>query len=291
MTTNNKSTDWNEIRKAKDELNDDADISNLNSDDSFVPISEENKAAIAQYVAAGGAFAISTGRMPSGILSRAQELGLKGMVCCCQGAIILDIETGAVISEGRLSLDSTIVACKLMEELGLHIHVYDLWDFYVNMDDWALKMYENAVKSKGKLVLDQPLSEFIKEQGLCAYKLLAMVEPKDSERLLEELFKHEIDGCDYTKSADFLVEIINKNYSKGTAVEFLANYYGTSKARTIAIGDQRNDLSMLEVAGLGVAVKNADEALKTSADYVSAYTNDENAVADIIYRFGFCKEE
>ena len=45
-------------------------------------ISEKNKKAIAEYVAAGGAFAISTGRLPSGILSRAQELGLSGKVCC-----------------------------------------------------------------------------------------------------------------------------------------------------------------------------------------------------------------
>ena len=93
-------------------------------------ISEKNKKAIAEYIAAGGKFAISTGRLPSGILSRAQELGLQGNVCCCQGAIVLDIQTKEVLLEGRMSLQSTLTACKRLEELGLHIQVYDLWDYY-----------------------------------------------------------------------------------------------------------------------------------------------------------------
>lgn len=254
-------------------------------------ISEANKQAIAKYVAAGGAFAISTGRLPSGILSRAQELGLTGMVCCCQGAIILDIESRELVSEGRLSLESTVKASEAMEELGLHIHVYDLWDYYVNMDDVPLKMYEAATKTKGKTVLDKPLSEFIKERGLRAYKLLAMVEPKDSDNVMRALSEKNIDGCECTKSADFLVEIVNKNYSKGTAVECLAAYYRVPIEKTIAIGDQRNDIPMIEKAGLGIAVKNADAALRERANYVSEYTNEENAIADIIRKFGFYEEK
>ena len=68
-------------------------------------ISEENKKAISEYIAAGGAFAISTGRLPAGILPRARELGVKGMVSCCQGAIILDIESGKPIFENRIPFE------------------------------------------------------------------------------------------------------------------------------------------------------------------------------------------
>ena len=74
-------------------------------------ISEKNREAIEKYVAAGGHFAISTGRMPAGILNRARELGLQGMVCCCQGAIILDIVSGNVLSEGRISHETTMQSC------------------------------------------------------------------------------------------------------------------------------------------------------------------------------------
>lgn len=251
-------------------------------------ITERNKKAIAEYVEAGGAFAISTGRLPAGILSRANELGLKGKVCCCQGAIILDIESKEVIMEGRLSLESSIAACKKMEELGLHIHAYDLWDFYANIDDEPLKLYEKLLNTKAKLVLDKPLSQFLQEKKLRAYKLLAMVEPQRNEEVLRALANENFDGCEVTKSAAFLVEVINNQYSKGTAVEFLANYYGVPIEKVIAVGDQLNDMPMIEKAGLGIAVKNAEDSLKEKADYVCDLTNEEGAIADIIERFGFC---
>ena len=115
-------------------------------------ISERNKKAIAEYVAAGGKFAISTGRMPSGILRRARELGLTGAVCCCQGAIIMDIESGKVLSEGRLSYETTLRACEKMEALDLHIHLYDDKEYYCNKADAALTYYETAVGNTAKLV-------------------------------------------------------------------------------------------------------------------------------------------
>jgi len=254
-------------------------------------IAESNKKAIAEYIAAGGKFAISTGRMPAGILSRARELGLKGTVSCCQGAIIMDIESGDVVLQGRIPLQTTIAICKKMEELGLHIHVYDLWEYYCNMDDAALKIYENAVRAKAKLVLDKPISQFVEENGLCSYKVLAMVEVADNDRISAALAAANFENCDVTKSDAYLVEVINKTYSKGTAVDFLANYYGVPVEKTIAVGDQRNDLPMIQKAGLGIAVKNADDGLKKEADVVLDYTNEEGAIAKIIEKFGFCEEE
>lgn len=254
-------------------------------------IAENNKAAISAYIQAGGKFAISTGRMPAGILARARELGLKGVVCCCQGANIMEIESGEMLMEGRISPEITYEICKKMEELGLHIHVYDAWDFYCNMDDEALKLYEKAVRTKGKLVLDKPISEFVKEQKLGAYKVLAMVEPKDNARIFAALTEAGFAGCETTKSAAFLVEVVNKNYSKGTAVEYLATRYGVDLERVIAIGDQINDQPMIERVGLGIAVKNADDALKEIADLVCEYTNEEGAVGKIIEKYAYEENE
>ena len=253
-------------------------------------INERDKQAIAEYVAAGGKFAISTGRLPAGILSRARELGLKGFVCCCQGAIIIDIESEQVILSGTLSSEITVEICKKMEAMDLHIHVYDLWDFYCNKDDFGLKLYEKLVKTKAKLVLDKPISQFVQEHSLQAYKVLAMVEAENNEKVLTELAAENFFGCDVTKSDSFLVEVINKKYSKGTAVEFLANHFGFHIEKTVAVGDQRNDLPMIQKAGVGIAVRNADESLKQEANFICQYSNEEGAIADIIERFGFCKE-
>ncbi len=254
-------------------------------------ICEENKRAVAAYLAAGGKFAISTGRLPAGIVSRARELGLQGMVCCCQGAIILDIESEQVILGGTLSNESTVAACKSMEELDLHIHAYGLWEYYSNMDDEPLKIYEKLTKTQATLVTDRKLSEYIEEARFCAYKLLAMVEPKHCAKVMERLAKTPIEGCEITKSAEFLVEIVNTRYSKGTAVTFLADYYGVPLEKVIAVGDQQNDLPMIEKAGLGIAVANADEGLKSAATVVSERTNEEGAIAEIIENYAFYEEE
>ncbi len=250
-------------------------------------IDDCNKALIAEYIASGGTFAISTGRLPVGIMPRVKELGLRGMVCCCQGAVILDIESGEVVLDGKLSLETTLAVVRKMEKMGLHIHVYDQWDYYSNMDDEGLKLYEQAVRVKAKLVTDRPLSQFIEERGFCSYKILAFVSPNDKERVMQELSEENFLGCEVTSSGDFFVEVVNARYSKGTAVEFLANYCNVSLAKTVAIGDQLNDLPMIECAGVGIAVQNADRKLKEHANYVCARTNEEGAVGEVIEKFGF----
>ena len=251
-------------------------------------VTEENKRAIAQYVADGGHFAISTGRLHYGILSQAKELGLKGAVSCCQGAVILDIETEEPLLCGALSNTQTVEICEKMEELDLHIHLYCFDTYYANKDDMALKAYENAVRKKA-VVTDIPLSKYAKEHNLCAHKLLAMVDPKEVPFVIEKLEQANFEGCVVTKSSAFLVEVLNRKYSKGTAVGFLANYYGVPVEKTVGIGDQWNDLPMIERAGVGVAVKNADEKLKASAVVVD-YTNEESAVAKVIQQYGYTEE-
>ncbi len=253
-------------------------------------ISEENRRAISEYIACGGRFALSTGRMTSGILNRARELGLKGLVACCQGAIIVDIESGKTILEGRLPLESTIAACKKMEGMGLHIQVYDSWEYYSNMDDEGLRSYERGVGQKGNLVLDKPISQFVEETGLCSYKVLAMVKYEDNDRVLAELSKEYFPGCTTTRSSRSLVEVINERFSKGTAVKFIADYYGIPLEKTIGVGDQQNDIPMIQTAGRGIAVQNADEGLKAVADYVTSARFDENAIAEVIEKFGFIEE-
>lgn len=254
-------------------------------------ISEATKARIAEYRREGGKFAVSTGRLPEGILDRANELGLKGAISCCQGSVIVDIETRDVLFKGAIPNAVAVRICEKMEEMQLHIHVYDLWEYYCNKDDAALQFYQKMTGTKANLVLDRPLSMFLKERGFDACKFVAIVDKKDNERVKKALEEAAFDGCVVTRSGENLVEVINANYSKGTAVEFLSEYYHVPIERTIAIGDQLNDIPMIEKAGLGIAVQNADAHLKTCADCVWARTNEEDAVRTIIEEYGFLKNE
>ncbi|MBE7068479.1 MAG: HAD family hydrolase [Clostridiales bacterium] len=252
-------------------------------------IPEKNKSAIAEYVKDGGKFAISTGRLHYGIVPRAKELGLRGAVSCCQGAVIMDIESGKPLLNGVLSNEVTVQICRKMEELQLHIHVYGFDEFYCNKNDEALRFYERLVGKKATLITEEPLSAFVKETGIQAYKLLTIVEPQRAEGIMQALAKENFDGCVVTKSADFLVEVINANYSKGTAVEFLSKYYSVPLEKTIAVGDQLNDVPMIKRAGLGLAVNNADERLKKEAIVLES-TNEEGAIAEVIEKYGYMEE-
>ena len=252
-------------------------------------ITNENKRAISQYIADGGKFAISTGRLHYGILSRAKELGLNGVISCSQGALILDLQTQEVLLNGTLTNEQTVEICKKMEELHLHIHLYAFDAYYVNMDDDALKLYKKLVRFEPTLVLDTPLSEYAKKHNLCAYKLIAIVDPRDNKKIINALEKENFKDCLVTKSADFFIEVVNAKYSKGTAVEFLANYYNVPLEQTVGIGDQWNDLPMIQAVGVGVAVKNADNLLKEHAVQL-AYTNEESAVAKVIEMYGYTEE-
>lgn len=253
-------------------------------------ITQENKDAISAYVNDGGIFAISTGRMHYGILSRAKELGLKGVVSCCQGALIVDIDSGKPLLNGTFSNEMTVKICRAMEKLNLHIHLYAFEDYYVNMDDDALRFYQTIVRRKAHLVLDMPLSQYALENHLCAYKLLAMVHPEDNARIMKALQEENFEGCIVTKSDEVLVEVVNANYSKGTAVQFLADYYHIPVEKTIGIGDQWNDVPMIQAAGLGIAVKNADPKLKEYAVELN-YSNEESAVGKAILQYAYEQEK
>lgn len=249
-------------------------------------ISARTREAITRYVQNGGKFAISTGRMPAAILPRVKELGLVGAVCCGQGSIIVDIQTNEILLSGDIPNDVAVQVCKSMEDKGLHIHVYGLWEYYSNMDDEYLAYYEDVVKVKAILVQDKPISEFVKESGMRPFKILAMLAPEDNERIRLELEKEGFVGCEVTRSSSLLVEVGNANFTKGTSVEYLAKRYGIPMDKTIAIGDQINDLSMIQTAALGFAVNNADESLKASAITLKE-SNNQDAVACVIEKYGY----
>ncbi|MBS1401077.1 MAG: HAD family phosphatase [Firmicutes bacterium] len=252
-------------------------------------VSDATKRKIDEYIAAGGTFGICTGRMFTSILPRARELGLKGLVASYQGSVITDIESGKLLVDGYLPADEAAEICKVFERLDLHTHVYTLNEFYVNRRDEALSLYEKICNVKGNVVEEEPLSGLVLRKALKIRKVLAMVYAEDKKRIFENVLKALGEKFYVTYSAANLVEVTSRAYSKGTAVKFMADYYGVPIERTIAAGDSLNDLPMLQAAGLGLAVKNADEALKDKAQSFP-FTNDEDAIGKIIETYGFAKE-
>eukprot|EP00262_Sarcandra_glabra_P013612 TRINITY_DN3818_c0_g2_i1.p1 TRINITY_DN3818_c0_g2~~TRINITY_DN3818_c0_g2_i1.p1 ORF type:complete len:588 (-),score=122.17 TRINITY_DN3818_c0_g2_i1:33-1796(-) len=83
-----------------------------------------------------------------------------------------------------------------------------------------------------------------------------------------------------------MLEIIPPGTSKGSGVRMLLDHFGTSPKEIMAIGDGENDVEMLELASLGVALENGSEKAKAVADVIGA-SNDDDGVANAIYQYAF----
>ena len=243
-------------------------------------ISEKNIRAIAAYRAAGGVFAVCTGRALSSILPRLAELGLReGLVVAYQGATVADIATGALLKNEGFSREGAVRAARLLEEDGRHVHIYTVDAFYSNREDEALRLYEKICGIRANVVKEMPLSELIVKKDLRVVKALAMVEKAERAPLTAHLSARLGEEYFVTASADFLVEVMPAGQNKASAVDFLSAYYHIPRERCAAIGDQLNDLPMLRRAGGKFAVANAEEALRREARVVSSVEEDGVAEA------------
>ena len=101
---------------------------------------------------------------------------------------------------------------------------------------------------------------------------------KKYKQKVEEQYKLRIIDTSNDKKEEIWFSMISKDASKGTALEKLANYLSIPIQNTIAIGNDNNDLSMIKVAGIGVAVSNATIDLKNNADKIID-SNDEDGIA------------
>lgn len=85
-------------------------------------------------------------------------------------------------------------------------------------------------------------------------------------------------------SETYYYEIMPKDVSKGHALLEIAEYLGIDQENIIAFGDQDNDMSMIQMAGVGVAMGNAIDSLKAAADYVTL-TNNEDGIAAYLEKY------
>ena len=250
-------------------------------------ISEKVRNSIAEYVANGGIFAVCTGRMLRSVLPRVRALGLKGLVIASQGSVIAEIESGNVIRLNGMPYKSVVEICKTLEDMNYSFNVYADNDFYTNIpkDNEYLQLYEQIVGVEG-IYVGEKMSDFIARERLYCQKVSVLIEKTERDALYAELKKRLGASFDVTCSASVLVEVSPITDNKGEALKFLAAHYNIPLDKTVAAGDNLNDLPMVKAAGMGIAVGNADPALKSVADFVSA-TNNDDAMAQIIEKYGF----
>lgn len=247
-----------------------------------VSISVENSTAIRKAVDKGVDFVICTGRGVFGVERFLEELGLigrKGYVICQNGAAVYDLRDMKLVIRRSFSPSVIAPVAKIARELGLEIYYYDDRRFLAERHTERVERYTKVMGTDLGILTD-PM-DYDGEFTKCLFS-----GPK--EKLLELKAKALPlvgEQCNLFFSSEIYLEFVQKDVTKGNALEATAKEAGVELKDVIAIGDSDNDLPMIQRAGLGVAMKNGEEHVKAAADYITERTCDEHGVAEVIEKF------
>ncbi|MDX2255425.1 MAG: Cof-type HAD-IIB family hydrolase [Pseudanabaenaceae cyanobacterium bins.39] len=249
------------------------------------------KQAIKAAQARGVNVAIATGRMYRSALRFHEAIGSDMPLISYQGAFIKDPQTNQLVGHWpvelnrALSLLDDLNAYASNDQLSIHIYVDD--QLYVRKMTAQTAAYAERSQVEAEVVGD--LREFLlaNAEERPPTKILAL---SDTAELVTEMLRVLKDRYTpqqlyLTKSVATFFEATNPIANKGTAVKHLAeNILGLDRSQVLAIGDNFNDLEMIEYAGIGVVMGNGAEGLKPLGDWV-APSVEEDGVAVAIEKF------
>ena len=219
---------------------------------------------------------VATGRMFRSVRPYLEEAGIADPVVCYQGAAVVDPVSGEFLLHEPIPLETAREAVTLLTELGHSPNCYVDDRLYVAHHTEYSRMYAEfqhiPVEEVGDLAgwLERPPT-----------KLVAVADPEDVPALRAGLAER-LDGRVFlTTSLPYLLELGNPAVSKGTGIAYVAERLGISLDRTVTFGDGENDIELIQEAGFGVAVADANPLLLEHADWVCP-SADEEGVATVI---------
>lgn len=259
----------------------DIDGTLLNSKNEITP---RVKAALQQANQQGTYIVLCTGRPLPGVAQQLNELGLYGdndYVITYNGSLVQATKSKKIISSYSLTYDDFLLIEMQARKVGVHLHTVDDAAIYTaNRDIGKYTIYEASMVNMP--VKYRTVDEMSPDMTII--KMMMIDEPEILDPAIEKLPANFSEKFTTVKSAPFYFEIMNKNASKGNALAKLTEYLGLQPDEVMAIGDNENDLSMIEYAGTGVAMENATENVKKAANVHTA-SNDKDGVAEVVERF------
>lgn len=247
-------------------------------------ISERNKAAIERAIAQGVIVLPATGRPLIGLPKAMTDIPGVIYAVTSNGAAIYDLRTNETIYTDAISNDKAVRITELLQTYGHLPEVYVDGVCYVDEDmfpqifDYDIpKVLYDYIKVSRKPVKN--LIQFLKDSGKDIHKIHMLFDRRYPQKRAEAFkLMERFDGLLVSCASDFNIEINSETADKGTALLTLGKMLGIEKDEIMAMGDEHNDLPMLTKVGFSVAMGNASEEVKASADAVTL-TNNEDGVA------------
>ena len=240
-------------------------------------ITKATRDALIQAQEMGIKVVLASGRPTPGLRHEAKELKLdqyEGYLLSFNGARVMDCKTRSSIYEQTLTIEEAKKAYQRAKSYGLSCMTYDediiltedYDDEYVNIEAHINDIDKQKVESFEECLKD-PI-----------YKVLLTGKPEYVASIIDEFKKKLKDSLSIYRSAPYFIEIMAQNIDKAKSLDCLVRELGIKQEEVIAFGDGYNDLTMIEYAGLGVAMANAVDGVKEKADVVTK-SNDEDGIA------------
>ncbi len=243
-------------------------------------ISKKVKESIKRLRDKGIKVILVSGREPRSISKFAKELNLEEYIIALNGAIITDSKIKQILFRKDIEIEVSKEIITLSEGKSIQSMLFIEDKIYTSKEGPYLELFKQYTDTPVEIVGN--LSHFYKEYKVGKIILADEYDVlKEAKNRLGNKFKKSI-NIDFSKP--YFLEIYNFNTSKGIMLERIADHYGIDRNEVVAIGDGENDISMIEYAGLGVAMGNALKIVKDKADLVTD-TNTEDGVSRIIEEY------
>ena len=245
-----------------------------------------SETTVSAFAKANATTILASSRMPGAMYYLQEGLHI-------QNAPLIAYNGGLILGHNQAVLQSNMLPLDVLEALLPHhktqsynLSIYADNDWFTDQEDfWSLREINNTRVTPTYQEAAQSLA-LLKTQGRAPHKLMCMGAPHIIDSIIALLQEDFGSTVHLYRSKDTYLEISPKGIDKSSALQLLLdNYFDYGMEAVIAFGDNHNDMELIRDAGLGVAVANATTPLKTSADYVSPYTNKEHAVAEAIQKF------
>lgn len=259
--------------------------------DNFKAIEDINKSTIPFVICTGKTYSIYNGL--SSLFTA--SYGIFG-----NGTSIIDLKNNKKIYQSLLDPLDVINATKIAKQNNLHVHIYTnnkiITEELLYLDLRNYKLQKNNVYNNNlEFEIVPDLLKYISSNSTEISKMVISSDTSLESIKTQILNTLNVSVLNIKKYGDYkdkildkeyeYLDIVPKNTSKGKALEILANYLKINRNEILAIGDNLNDLDMVQDVGVGIAVKNAYNELKEVAKYTTKMPVEKGGFAEAIYKF------
>ena len=249
-------------------------------------IADEDKLAVRRLLNSYIVVVLSTGRVIQATVPVINELGLKGFHIFYDGALVYNPQNMATFY--AKGLDKSIVreAIEFTRKNNMYLEIYSSEKFFAERPNWSDDIHRKFFHIAPDIVNFDDVwnTERILKAEMVIHSDEEAVQVKEFKDNFGAGFNYSIARSPAYPEVDF-INILNPEVSKGAALKMMMDSYGHLPSEVIAIGDGLNDISLLEAAGISVAMGNAPDEVKQVSDYITLNVEQHGVAAAVNFFF------